>query len=209
MDSRLLVLGSGDILDEAAVIARTLYPEGAVEVMEIHAPDRFNFELPDLSAYPPSEWRAFMAIDDRGLNMSRHQMVAQIKARGYKLERLVAPDAQVSPSATLSENTLVSKGAIVQRNAKLGLNVFLLPWARVGEGSKLGNGVYVDIRGVVGRACEIGDYVSVGPGAEVASEAKVGRYCELRLPQTYKGQIPDKTFYFDRFENPVSIIAPL
>ena len=197
MDMQVLVLGEGDIFDQAVVIAEATHAPGAVQSMEISAPDGFNFELPDLSAYPPDQWALFLAIDDRGLNMSRHQLVAQAKARGYKLAKLIAPDAQVSASATVGENALIAKGAIIQRNCKLGLNIFVLPWARIGEDCKIRNGAYLDVGCSVGRASELGDYVTVGAGAVVAAGAKIGRYCELRLAQTYKGEIPDKTFYFD------------
>jgi hypothetical protein len=209
MDTQILIIGSGQILDEAVSIAEATHPIDAVHVLEIHAPDRFNFELPDLTAYPADHWRLFVAIDDRGLNLSRHQLVAGVKARGYKLAKLTAPEAQVSPTAVVGENALVGKGAIIQRNSKLKLNVFVRAWARVGEGCQIGNGAFIDIGATVGSDSELGDFVTVGAGVGVEANAKIGRYCELRRPRRYGGQIPDKTFYFDRFENPVSIISPL
>lgn len=209
MDPQLLIIGSGQILDEAVSIAEATHPVGTVHALEIHAPDRFNFELPDLTPYPADQWRLFVAIDDRGLNLSRHQLVAGVKARGYKLAKLTASEAQVSPTAVVGENSLIGRGAIIQRNTNLKLNVFVRAWARVCENCQIGNGVFIDISATVGPESELGDFVTVGSGASVDANSKVGRYCELRRPRRYGGQIPDKTFYFDRFENPVSIISPL
>ena len=208
MASKLLLLGSGAGTEHALQIAKS-DPDLEVQFLEIFAPDRFNFELPDLTAYPPAEWNLFVALDDRALNVSRHQFVAMSKAAGYRLHRLVSADALVSQSATLGENTMVQKGAIVEANTKLGLNVVVAAGARIGADCKVGNGVYVDFGGVIGARSTIGDYVTVGAGARVEPETVVGRQCELRLPRTYRGEIPSRTFYFDRFENPVSIISPI
>jgi carbonic anhydrase/acetyltransferase-like protein (isoleucine patch superfamily) len=207
MNTKLLIVGSGPVFEEAGQVAASL-PDMHVETMELFAADRFNFEIPDLSAYPPDMWRLFIALDDRGLNMSRMQLVAVLKGRGYKLHRLVAPGAHVSASTIIGENTLILWGAAVGGNSKLGLNVVVGAGARVAGGCKIGNGVYLDVGCVVGREVELGDYVTVGVGAVVHDEAKIGRYCELRRPMTYRGRIPDKTFYLDVFENPVSIISP-
>jgi acetyltransferase-like isoleucine patch superfamily enzyme len=208
IQKQILIIGSGAIFEEVFQLAASS-PGLTVERLEAHAPDPSTFELPDLATYPPAEWQMLVALDDRGLNLSRTQLVAALKGRGYKLHRLVAPDAHVSPAAVMGENAIVMPGATISGTTKLGLNVFVGAGARIADGCKIGNGAYLDVGCILGRGVELGDYVSVGVAAMIHAGSKIGRYCELRQAQAYRGQIPDKTFYFDRFQNPVSIIAPV
>ncbi len=209
MPNNLLILGSGEVLESASRIAVATLSDWNVQVVELTAPDKFNFELPDLAAYPAESWMLFVALDDRGLNMSRVQLIAAIKGRGYKLQRLVDPGADVAPAASLGENALIERGAVVGHGSKLGLNVFVGARAQVGDGCTIGNSVFIYADALLENGCQLGDYVTVGGRAVVESGTKVGRYSELRRPLTYKGDIPPKTFYLEIFENPVRIIAPL
>ena len=91
----LLILGEGETLSEAVRIAEQASDSFHVVALELQSADRYNFALPDLAQYGPDEWQAFVALDHRGLNMSRVQVVAQLKAVGYRLARLVSKNAVV------------------------------------------------------------------------------------------------------------------
>ena len=205
----LVIFGAGHMLEEALRLAAASLGETQVDQVELTTSDQFNFSLPDLAGWPASEWRAFVALDERGLNLSRTQVVAELKGRGYKLHKLVAPDAIVAAGVSLGENTWVSNRCVVGAGSRLGLNAFLNVGVQLGRNCVFGKSAYACDGAVIEDEVTISDFATIGSGAVVKTGAKIGRSSELRHRRAYSGVIPEKTFYIDVFPNAVSIISPM
>ena len=205
----LVIFGAGHMLEEALRLAAASLGKTQVDQVELTTSDQFNFSLPDLAGWPASEWRAFVALDERGLNFSRTQIVAELKGRGYKLHKLVAPDAMIAAGVSLGENTLVSNRCVVGAGSRIGLNAFLNVGVQLGRNCVFGKSAYACDGAVIEEDVTISDFATIGSGAIVKRGAKIGRSSELRHRRAYSGEIPEKTFYIDVFPEPASIISPM
>ena len=207
--NKLVIFGADHLLEDARCLAATTLGDAHIDVVELSAPDRFNFLFPDLSGWPASEWQAFVALDERGLNLSRTQLVAELKGKGYKLQKLVAPDAIVGEGVSLGENTFVGNRCVVGAASRLGLNAFLNVGVQLGRNCVVGKSVYACDGAIIENNVTISDFSTIGSGALLKMGAKIGRSSELRHRRIYSGEIPERTFYIDAFPNAVSIVAPL
>lgn len=207
--NKLVIFGADHLLEDARRLAAATLGVALVDVVELDAPDRFNFRLPDLSGWPASEWWAFVAMDERGLNLSRTQLVAELKGKGYKLQKLVAPDAVIGAGVSMGENTFVGNRCVVGASSKLGLNAFLNAGVQLGHNCIFGKSAYACDGAIIEDCVTISDFATIGSGALIKMGAKIGRSSELRHRRSYSGDIPEKTFYIDVFPNAVSIIAPM
>jgi NDP-sugar pyrophosphorylase family protein len=207
--TKLVIFGADHLLEDARRLAATTLGDAHIDVVELNAPDRFNFLFPDLSGWPVSEWRAFVAMDERGLNLSRTQLVAELKGKGYKLHKLVAPDAVIGAGVSLGENTFVGNRCVVGADSSLALNAFLGVGVQLGRNCSFGKSAYACDGAIMEDSVTISDFATIGSGAVIKMGAKIGRSSELRHRKIYSGEVPEKTFYIDVFSNAVSIIAPM
>jgi len=206
---KLLVIGSGVPKIEALRVARGLGRYTDIVDLEIYAADGFNFSLPDLTPYSEEGMELFLAMDDRGINMSRTQLFSALKAKGTKMARLVAADVYLPANVTVGENTLIAEGVSIDHGVTIGYNSYIDRGVILPRDTKIGNCVFIGRDASIGSQSVIGDFSSIGPGLELANGTTLGKYCELRQKRTYGGQIPEKTFYLDLFDEPVRIISPL
>jgi sugar O-acyltransferase (sialic acid O-acetyltransferase NeuD family) len=87
---------------------------------------------------------------------ARREIVARLKAAGWRLATLVHPVAHLAPSAAVGDGALVGPGAIV------------------GACSTIGDHVVVGRGGLVGHHTVLGEFSTLGPGANVAGNVRVG-----------------------------------
>lgn len=97
--------------------------------------------------------RAVIAVMD---NPSRRRLAEYARSLGLRLPVLIHPAAVVSPTAHLSDGTVVMAGAIIGAHAHVG---------------ELG---IINTRAVVDHDCMLGDHVHVGQGATLAGNVTVG-----------------------------------
>ncbi len=114
--------------------------------------------LPQLAASGVT--RAFVAL---GPNSLRSTVTDRCLDSGFELVTIVAPTAQVGPTA------VVGAGSIVMHRAVLGANT------RVGRGSIVNTSASVDHDSV------IGDFVHIAPGVNLAGNVVVGDHAMVGI----------------------------
>ncbi|MBV8060371.1 MAG: hypothetical protein JO126_09120 [Alphaproteobacteria bacterium] len=209
MSGKLIILGLGDAFAPIVSLAKTIPDFDDVQVCDLVTADGYTFSLPDMTAYPKEEWRAFVALDERGLNMARTQAVAELKLRGYKLATLVAPDAVLGADAVVGENCLVGRGAYIGDGTRVVFNSYISDRALVGNHCVINKSCFVGKGVTIDNKVVLADFVTLGTGVHLQEGTQVGKSSELRHRKSYGGTIADKTFYLDIFPNPVEIISPL
>ncbi len=128
-----------------------------------------------------------MALDPTGVKAARVALFGR-----DNLATVIAPDAWVSPKASLGPGCIVQRGAKILRNARLGsackVNVdaavhhdcdvgdccTLAPGARLLGSVAIGDRVYVGAGALVLPGCAIGADATVGAGAVVTKNVPAG-----------------------------------
>jgi len=111
--------------------------------------------------YPPSEYKAFVAVSLTQLSRLRRRLYNTVQAAGFDCVSYVSSDAFVLASAEIGQNVFVFEKATLEFRVRVGDNVFL------GCGT------------CVGHSTVIEDDCWSGPNATVCGWARVGRGCFL------------------------------
>lgn len=96
---------------------------------------------------------AFCAV---GSNAVRAKVCAALKAAGFILPTIVAPDAVLSRRCQIGAGVLVNHGAIVN------------------AGATIGDGVILNTGCTVDHDCVIDDYAHIAPGVHISGSTRVG-----------------------------------
>ncbi|HVU36133.1 MAG TPA: UDP-3-O-(3-hydroxymyristoyl)glucosamine N-acyltransferase [Opitutaceae bacterium] len=122
----------------------------------------------DFAGEPPAG-QQFLLVDNPSVALST--LCARIErtlwpkpAPGVHSSAVVAPDAQVSPTATVGPLCIVESGVVIGPGAHLQAQVFVGHDASVGEQSWLMPGV------IVAAECQIGRRVQLQPGVVIGSD---------------------------------------
>ncbi|WP_160079329.1 acetyltransferase [Pseudomonas sp. 8AS] len=191
---RLLVIGEGRALGQAYATAR----ESGLDCrrIELHSPDRYNFDLsPLFERHVASETEVFVALDERAVNFARHKLIAEVRLAGYGLLNIVSPRAIVSADVRLLGNVYVGPGCNLADRCSLGTGSWLSRQVVIETGSRLGSCVTLDSGVLLGGGTEIGVGSTLGSGSVTLAGTKIGRYCEWFLPGVLPEFLPNRSFY--------------
>jgi sugar O-acyltransferase (sialic acid O-acetyltransferase NeuD family) len=119
-------------------------------------------------AYPPEEFRAFVAVSRAQLNRVRRRLFQTVKKAGYDCISYVCSQAFILPGTEVGENVFV------QENASIEFGV------RLGDGVYVGAGTCVGHHSVVEDDCTFGPLVAVGGNSMIGSASFFGAGCCVR-----------------------------
>lgn len=124
---------------------------------------------------------AFLGVGAVGDNSRRRKVWDAVRDRGFEFMTVIAPSANVSPSAVIGEGTCVFPGAIIGAGATLGRNVIVNSGAIVEHDCELGDHVHVASGAVLAGGVLAGEGAHVGAGASVKQGVHLGRGCVVGL----------------------------
>jgi acetyltransferase-like isoleucine patch superfamily enzyme len=208
MNKPLLVIGPDFTLRDTYALAREIYPQRHVEMLEIPVTDYYHFDLSALENFPASEWEVCISVNEFYINDVRRAFAEAIEKRAYqKSVALVSPHAHVDQSVTLGENTIIHAGAFIGAGSSIGHHAVVRPNVFVGEDVEIGNYVTLEANVAIRELSNIGDFTTICANSSLVRSTRVGTHCYLNLPWQYTGSIPDSTFYSPMFDNPVRVIS--
>ncbi len=144
----LLIIGAGSFSTEVEELARLAGFNDIVFLDD--KPSSFSSPIiGSMRDIGPLRARYDSAIVALGSNTNRKRFHEELKRFDYKIPTLIHPTAFISPDAILSSGCIIRTHAIVSRFAKLG------------------EGVIVNIGGLIDHHCEIGEFSMILPGAVV------------------------------------------
>jgi carbonic anhydrase/acetyltransferase-like protein (isoleucine patch superfamily) len=195
-ETKLYLLGDGEALSAARVIAEKVWPTNMLVTIPLQSPDRFHYAIPDaLLEENPASVCVFAALDEAHLSYRRLAFLDILISQGYKMANLISPLARIEEEAKLEGNVLVSAGATVARGVTLGLGAWLDTAAIVTGNATIGKGCTLKPGAIIGEGCNIGFGTIVGMGVVLSAGTIVGQHCELNLRREYPLNIPDRTLF--------------
>lgn len=204
MSSRWVV-GAGDYLQEVLLIWQQANGQDAPEKIEIPQYRDYTFDLSPLDALSPSDSEVFVAIDERFGNFKRMELMQAVIARGFKLASFVHPSAVVGVDVKIGMNVFVGAHAVIGHATRIDYNSVVHAGVHIGPMGRIKSSCWIENGVQLGSAVELGAHCTIRMGASIRSGVKVGRGCELGWPIFYESDVPNKTVFDRRYDEPIHI----
>jgi sugar O-acyltransferase (sialic acid O-acetyltransferase NeuD family) len=130
--------------------------------------------------YPPTEYRAFVAVSLTELNRLRRRLFDAVKAAGFGFVSYISSHAFVLPSVEIGENAFVMENVSLEHRVRLGDNVFLGCGVCISHSSVMGDNCYAGPHAVVcglstvARGAFLGANCCIADGISVAEDCIIG-----------------------------------
>jgi sugar O-acyltransferase (sialic acid O-acetyltransferase NeuD family) len=183
--SRIVVVGAG----EQAEIAYEYFTHDsphevvgfAVEAEFRHQDELFGLPVVDFEQitdrFPPTDYRAFVAISSTQLNRIRTRLFKEVKRLGYTCETYVSSQAFVWRDVEIGENSFVFESNVLQYGVTVGDNVILWSGNHVGHQTSIADNCFVASHVVISGFCKIGESCFLGVNCCFADETTVAADC--------------------------------
>jgi len=144
-----------------------------------------------LSKYPPSQYKAFVAVGYQNYNFFREQKVDEFRKMGYELVSIVNPnaplsphlvygnnclilpdDAQIMPYAVLKDNVFVYVGCTIGHHTTIYDNCWIAAGATIAGNVKIQKNCFVGVGAAIGNGVNIGEKSVIGCGTTVTKNVK-------------------------------------
>ena len=202
MKSRCIV-GNGDFLEFVFQEWKQARPNETIRRIEVPQHEDYSFDLRLLDDINPAENAMFIAIDERFGNFKRMELMQAAMERGFKLEPFIHSSASLGFGVVIGLNVFVGAKAIIEVGSRIDFNTVILSGATVGAHSRIKASSWIESGVQLGAHVEIGAHGIVRMGVSVCSGVKVGKNCELGWPRMYSEDIPKKTFFDIRYDEPI------
>ncbi len=199
------VIGRSAYLDEAVASWKKLRPDENVVRIEVPQHADYEFDLSVLDGLNPADGAMFVAIDDRFGNFKRMELMQAAMERGFKLEACVSASAILPQGMAIGPNAFVGDGVVIGAGSRVDYNAVLHPGVKVGAGVHIRSSCWLEIGATIGSGAKIGAHSIVRMGAIVAPNVKIGRGCELGWPKLYDKDIPSRTVFDTRYQEPIHV----
>lgn len=199
------VVGGGAHLEHALSAWKQARPEENVVRIEVPQGADYAFDFTVLDGISAAEGSMFVAFDERFGNFKRMELMQATMERGFKLESFISPSAVIAKDVAIGLNVFVDDGVVVGAGSRIDYNCVLQAGVNIGKDVRLKSSCWLDIGVNVGHGVEVGAHSILRMGAIVASGVKVGRHCELGWPRLYDQDVPARTVFDTRYEEPIRV----
>lgn len=164
MDKKILIIGAGGHGKVVKEVAEACgYKK--VDFLDDNSSDAIG-KIQELNLYLNEYENAIVGI---GNNLFRNEMLDRLKKAGYQIPVLIHPTAYVSPSAIVSEGTVIEPLAIVNAN------------------SQVCKGCIISVGAIVDHNVVLEECVHVNAGAIVKAGARVVQNRKLEAGEVVLG----------------------
>jgi sugar O-acyltransferase (sialic acid O-acetyltransferase NeuD family) len=128
-------------------------------------------------AWPPAEYRAFVAVSATHLNRLRRRLYEAVKAAGYSCVSYVSSHAFVWHNVEIGENSFVFENNVLQHKVRVGNNVVLWSGNHVGHRTVIEDDCFVTSHVVISGFCRVGRWSYLGVNSTFRDELSVAEDC--------------------------------
>ena len=181
--SRMVIFGAGDI----ARLAHYYFTRDTKHKVVAFTVDRayrkektfLNLPLVDFEAiskaYPPSDYKMFIALSYAGMNKVRAEKYYQAKAAGYGLLNYVSSRCTFLTDDPVGENCFILEDNTVQPFVRIGNNVTLWSGNHIGHDSVIEDHCFLASHIVVSGHVHIHPYCFIGVNAAIRNGVTIAR----------------------------------
>jgi sugar O-acyltransferase (sialic acid O-acetyltransferase NeuD family) len=131
--------------------------------------------------FPPDSHDLHIAVGYHQLNRLRERLLAEARAKGYRLPSFVSSRSWPGPAS--------GSGSGANRGVVCGDNCFIADGVSVEPGARIGHNVALWSNVVVGHHAEIGDHCWVAGGTAIGGASRIGERCFVALNVTVGNEV--------------------
>ena len=182
--SKVVIFGTGKIADQAYFYLTNDSPHEIVAftVDQAYRKVKENFGLPVVpfeeieKSYPSSEFKMFVAVGwFAEFNKFRARKYEECKARGYQLISYVSSRASNIGQVAIGDNCFILEFAVIQPGSKVGNDVFIWSGNHIGHHAEIGDHCYIAGNAMISGNTTIEPYCFIGVSATIGHEITIGR----------------------------------
>jgi len=188
MKTNIIIIGSGKIAEVVAYYVDTAsdyeicaFSCDAAFLHNDHYLGRPCVALDKIvEQFPPSKYKAFVALGYQRLNALRREKYIWAKEQGYELVSYINPNSNAPSDMQYGDNCLVLESQSIQPRVTLGNNVFVFNGSLIGHHSLIGDHCWItseaSISGMVtlGKGCFVGTNATIGHEVIIGSNSMIG-----------------------------------
>lgn len=144
----------------------------------IQEPKKFGLDVVNLSVlpeyYPPTEYRAVMAVGYSNLNQNRKDIFDRVKVMGYTIESYIHPDAKVFNDNQIGEGSIVMANSVIEVYTSIGKNSVVWANCTIGHHSKVGDNCWIASGTVLAGETTIQNNCFLGVNVTISHQVTVG-----------------------------------
>jgi sugar O-acyltransferase (sialic acid O-acetyltransferase NeuD family) len=129
-----------------------------------------------LSAFPPGEHDAFVAVASARLNHSRRELFERVRVMGYNLASYVSTRAFVWRDVVIGDNCFVLENNVLQSGVIIGENTTLWSGNHVGHRTTISSHCFLTSHVVVSGFCHIGEHSFLGVNSSIADKVHIASH---------------------------------
>jgi sugar O-acyltransferase (sialic acid O-acetyltransferase NeuD family) len=126
-----------------------------------------------VNAYPPSEYKMFIAVSYAQLNKLRERIYHEAKALGYTLVSYVSSRCSYMSQYPCGDNCFILEDNTIQPFVKIGNNVTLWSGNHIGHHSTIKDHNYFSSHVVLSGHCVVESYCFLGVNATIAHKTVI------------------------------------
>jgi sugar O-acyltransferase (sialic acid O-acetyltransferase NeuD family) len=132
-----------------------------------------------IESFPPSEYRALVAVSSTHLNLVRARLYGVVKELGYECISYVSSRAFVWHNVSIGENVFVFEDNVLQHRVSLDDNVILWSGNHVGHQTTIARNCFVASHAVISGFCQIGRGAYLGVNCAIANNLSLADECVI------------------------------
>jgi len=114
-----------------------------------------------------------------GSNKARQAVYKKLKKGGFDMPTLIHPSAVISPSAQVSEASVVMPNAVVNAYAAIGTGCIVNTAAVIEHDCTIGDFVHISPNAALAGGVSVGEMSHIGIGASVIQLVSIGKECTI------------------------------
>lgn len=146
---------------------------------------------------PPEKFDFFLPFGFEKMNDKRAEKFAKIKSLGYDFAKLIHPDAFVSKSASIGENSVIFPGCVISNQVRIGANVVIWSLSHVGDRTSISDHCWLSASVCINGDSNIGKNCFLGSNSTVINDIKLGEYTFIGSHSLIAEDTPPNSTYAD------------
>jgi sugar O-acyltransferase (sialic acid O-acetyltransferase NeuD family) len=185
--SKLIIFGIGDI----AQLAHFYFTNDSEHEVVAFTVDRDYMKAPDFcnlpvvafdevdEKYPPSAYKAFIAISYAKVNAVRAEKYHQAKQKGYSLVSYISSKATHWQDLQCGDNCFILEDNTIQPYTNIGNNVTIWSGNHIGHHAQIGDNCFITSHVVISGGVRIEDNCFLGVNSTVRDHITIARNCVI------------------------------
>lgn len=176
----------------------------ALTVNEDHIEEKELYGLPIVpfeeitEKYPPDDYKMFIAIAYKNLNMIREAKYNEAKSKGYELVSYFCSKSIHWGDTQIGDNCFIFENQLIQPWVKFGNNVIIWSGNHFGHDVEIGDHTFLASHVVCSGYTKIGMNCFIGVNSTFRDEVKVGNECIIGAGATIIRDVPDKSVHIPK-----------